>query len=513
MSEQQPRTGAASEGADAPRILVVDDEPMIREVLADLLTSEGYVVRTAENGAVALQELMENPYNLVLTDLKMPVMGGEELLARMAENRIKKLVIVLTAFATVETAIQTMKNGAYDYVMKPFKIDEITLIVRRALEKERLERENIQLKEAQRLYRISEAMGSTLSLDRLLGIIIQTAKQESEGDVVSLVLRDQEDGKWYSKIRDTDVPDVTPEEIDELLDLDAIGEAHAVGTAVLFPPKGPGPYVRGSLNAGRKLHSFVSVPLAFRGKVTGMVNVLSFNPRRIFLERDRRTLYILASRAANAVENARLHEELKAVFLQTIEGFAYAIDAKDPYTHGHSRRVTRYCEQIACGMDLEQGEVEKIRNAAILHDIGKRGLRLEALNKPLPLSEEERRLFETHPQKGCKILAPIQFFEELMPIIYHHHEHFDGAGYPEGKAFDEIPLGARILAVADAYDAMTSDRPYRKAMSVEEAVRELRAHAGRQFDPEVVKVFVSVLYGPPARAQEQGFLNPAPPAS
>jgi putative nucleotidyltransferase with HDIG domain len=395
-----------------------------------------------------------------------------------------------------------MKKGAYDYVMKPFKIDEITLIVRRALEKERLERENIQLKEAQRLYQISEAMGSTLSLDKLLRIIIQSAKKESEADVVHLVLRDHEKGEWYSKICDTDVPDVTPQEIDGLLDLETMGKAHASGTAILFPPAGPQPYVRGSLNAGRKLHSFVSVPLGIRGQVTGMLNVLSFNQRRVFLEGDRRTLYILASRAANAVDNARLHQELKAVFLQTIEGFAYALDAKDPYTHGHSRRVTRYSELIAHGMGLDESEVEKLRNAAILHDIGKIGLRLEALNKPHPLSEEERRMFETHPQKGCKILAPIQFFEELTPIIYHHHEHYDGTGYPERKEGEQIPLGARILAVADAYDAMTSDRPYRKAMSLEEAVEELRTHAGKQFDPQVVRVFVSILHDRSAAEQE-----------
>lgn len=502
MDKQNTKRTAASEAADIPRILVVDDEPVIREVLSDLLSSQGYLVRTAENGAVALQELMRNPYNLVLTDLKMPVMGGEELLAKLAEKNIKKIVIVLTAFATVETAIQTMKNGAYDYIMKPFKIDEITLIVQRALEKERLERENIQLKEAQRLYQISEAMSSTLSLDRLLGIIVQSARKESEGDVVNLVLRDHDDDHWYSKICDTDVPDVSASEVEELLDLEAIGKAHATGQAILFPPGGPEPYVRGSLNAGRKLHSFVSVPLAIRGKVTGMLNVLSFSHQRTFLEGDRRTLYILASRAANAVDNARLHEELKSVFLQTIEGFAYAIDAKDPYTHGHSRRVTQYCELIAGRMDLEEGEIERIRNAAILHDIGKIGLRLESLNKPHPLSTEERLIFQTHPQKGCKILAPIHFFEELMPIIYHHHEHYDGSGYPEGKATDQIPLGARILAVADAYDAMTSDRPYRKAMSLEEAVRELRVHAGRQFDPEIVAAFVSILSNRPSPKQQ-----------
>jgi putative nucleotidyltransferase with HDIG domain len=473
----------------------VDDEPVIREVLTDLLVSEGYEVHTAENGAVALRELMHGSYNLVLTDLKMPVMGGEELLARMAENNIRKLVIVLTAFATVETAIKTMKNGAYDYVMKPFKIDEILLIVRRALEKDRLERENIQLKEAQRLYEISEAMSSTLSLDKLLGIILQTAKQESEADVVSLVLKGRKDGEWYSKLCETHIPDVTSQEIDGLLDLKALGEAHDSGRAVLFPPGGPEPYVCGHANSGRTLRSLVSVPLGIRGQVTGMLNVLSFDKRRIFLEGDRRTLYVLASRAANAVDNARLHEELKAVFLQTIEGFAYAIDAKDPYTHGHSRRVTRYCELIARKMGLAEDEVEKIRHAAVLHDIGKIGLRLDSLNKPHPLSAEERRIFETHPQKGCKILAPIHFFEELMPIIYHHHEHYDGTGYPEGKAGEQIPLGARILAAADAYDAMTSDRPYRKAMALEEAVEELYVNAGKQFDPAVVGVLIEILCG------------------
>ena len=377
------------------------------------------------------------------------------------------------------------------------------LIVKRALEKERLERENVQLKEAQRLFEISEAMSSTLSLDKLLGIIIQTAKTESEADVVSLVLRSQEDDHWYTKICDTDIPGLRSQEIDEFLDLEAMGEAHESGSSILSPPVAPEPYVCGSLNAGRKLHSLVSVPLAIRGQVTGMLNVLSFDQRRVFLEGDRRTLYILASRAANAVENARLHEELKAVFLQTIEGFAYAIDAKDPYTHGHSRRVTRYCELNARSMELDETEVERIRNAAVLHDIGKIGLRLESLNKPHPLSPEERRVFQTHPQKGCKILAPIHFFEELMPIIYHHHEHYDGTGYPEGKAADQIPLGARILAAADAYDAMTSDRPYRKAMSLGEAIQELRLHSGTQFDPEVVGVFISLLNGPSAQRHEQ----------
>ena len=201
----------------------------------------------------------------------------------------------------------------------------------------------------------------------------------------------------------------------------------------------------------------------------------------------------MASRAANAIENARLHEELKTMFQQTIEGFAFAIDAKDSYTLGHSRRVTQYCEGIAWTMGLEEKEVERIRNAAVLHDIGKIGLRLEALNKSGPLTPEERKIIENHPKMGCKILAPILCFDGLIPIIYHHHEHFNGKGYPDGRAGEQIPLGSRILAVSDAYDAMTSDRPYRKAMTPKEAIKELYAYSGTQFDPQVINAFVESL--------------------
>jgi len=478
---------------ERPSILVVDDEPIIREVLSDYLASQGYSVQTAENGAQALQEIMKKRYHLMMTDLKMPVMGGAELLDELVRRKIQITVIVMTAYATVETAIQTMKNGAYDYIMKPFKIDEITLMVERALEKDRLHRENIQLREAQRLFQISEAMSSTLSLDKVLQIIVQSAKRETDASVASLVLWDPQERRWYSEICDTDILSITPGELDEFLDLERLHRAHMEGKPVLHPPMGLQSLVGRPFREKQTLVSLISVPLAIRGKVTGMLNVFSFQEGNVFLEGQRKSLYVLGSRAANALENARLHEELKAMFLQTIEGFAFAIDAKDPYTHGHSRRVTRYCEWIAEAMELDEREVGKIRHAATLHDIGKIGLRLEALNKPAPLTPEEKEAFRSHPTKGCKILAPIRFFEDLIPIIYHHHEHWDGGGYPEGRAGSHIPLGARIIAVADAYDAMTSDRSYRKAMQRGDAARELQENADRQFDPQVVDVFLRVL--------------------
>jgi len=378
--------------------------------------------------------------------------------------------------------------------MKPFKIDEITLMVERALEKDRLQRENIQLKEAQRLYQISEAMSSTLSLDKVLRIIVQSARREVEASAASLVLWDPAEDRWRSEVCDTDMPGIIPGgELDDTLDLDWLQQAHTAGSPILHPPMAPGWFVKKPFRDRRKLHAFVSVPLAIRDRVTGMLNVFSFTEGNVFQEGQRKSLYILASRAANALENARLHEELKEMFLQTIEGFAHAIDAKDPYTHGHSRRVTLYCEWIGRAMGLEEKDVGKVRHAATLHDIGKIGLRLDALNKPAALTAEEQDAFRSHPAKGCKILGPIRFFEDLIPMIYHHHEHWDGSGYPEGHAGAAIPLGARILAVADAYDAMTSDRSYRKALNRDDAVRELEENAGKQFDPQVVDVFLRVL--------------------
>lgn len=474
-------------------ILVVDDEAIIREVLTDLLSSQGYQVDTAENGWAALQKIFEKSYNLVITDLKMPVMGGAELLAALNERQLKVMVIIMTAYATVETAIQTMKNGAYDYIMKPFKIDELLLVVERALQKERLERENIQLKEVQRLYQLSEAMASTLSLSRVLESVLETAKQEVEADAVSLVLWNERDRRWHSETVDSEMQGLRDDDLEGLLDYGALQDLHASGRPVLFSGRDMEPYVRRAVNSGKRLYSLVSVPLVFRGRALGMLNLFSFTPGRVFQEGQRKSLVILAGRAASAVENARLHTELKELFLQTIEGFAFAIDAKDPYTHGHSRRVTEYCGWIAERMGLGESEIEDIRHAAILHDIGKIGLRIESLNKPGKLTPEEMENFRTHPEKGRRILAPIRFLSELVPAIYHHHERYDGKGYPDGIAGERIPLGARILAVADSYDAMTSDRPYRAAMTVHQAVQELLAHAGTQFDPAIVRVFVEVL--------------------
>lgn len=190
-----------------------------------------------------------------------------------------------------------------------------------------------------------------------------------------------------------------------------------------------------------------------------------------------------------AVVNANINE----LYTSTIQALATAIEAKDPYTKGHSERVTKYAVAIAREMGLSSEEVRQILYAAILHDIGKIGVSGDILRKPGALSEEERDFVKKHPEIGAGIISSIRVLKEIVPIVLYHHERFDGKGYPGGKKGEEIPLGARIIAVADAFDAMTSDRPYRPRMTVEQAREEIVRNAGTQFDPQVVEAFLRVL--------------------
>ncbi|MBC7230731.1 MAG: GAF domain-containing protein [Actinobacteria bacterium] len=236
------------------------------------------------------------------------------------------------------------------------------------------------------------------------------------------------------------------------------------------------------------LCSLLSVPLNLKDRVIGVLNIYTDEPHA-FTPHEINLFTSLASQAAIAIENARLFESLEEIYIEVITAMASAIDARDAYTHGHSQRVTEYAVAIAEEMGLSPAEVDIIRNASILHDVGKIGIKEEILKKPGRLSEEERREMEYHPFIGTKILHSVRLLEPVMPLVYHHHERYDGTGYPDGLRGEEIPLGARIISVADAFESMTSDRPYRKAMPVEEAMAELRYNAGRQFDPRVVEVF------------------------
>jgi HD-GYP domain-containing protein (c-di-GMP phosphodiesterase class II) len=201
----------------------------------------------------------------------------------------------------------------------------------------------------------------------------------------------------------------------------------------------------------------------------------------------------VAHQAKLAIANAGSFQSLEETFISTVEALANALEANDEYTSSHARWITDLAVKVGRGLGLDSKALKRLELGALFHDIGKIGIPADILAKPGPLTTEEREVIETHPELGEKIIAPIHRLQEVRPIVRHCHERYDGAGYPDRKAGDEIPLESRIILVCDAFHAMTTDRPYRKRLPADEAFRRLEEGAGTQFDPEVVEVCVRVL--------------------
>ena len=323
------------------RILVVDDEAMVRRLLCQRLSREGYQCEEADGAEQALDGLKGSSIDLVILDIKMPGKSGIELLPEIKAAYPDTAVMMATALTDVNIAIQCMKQGAYDYISKPFNLGEVVLSVDGVLERRRLE---LEIREYQ-----------------------QYLEQKVEEQT----------------------------------------------------------------------------------------------------------------------------KEIRKVFLGAIKALAFALEAKDKYTAGHSRRVTEIAEAISEELGLSPDAIEDLRWAGLLHDVGKIAIDQLIQNKPGELTPEEYEHIMTHPQVGAGIVKPV-VNGKVVEMIEHHHDRYDGSGMNQVVVGEDIPLGARILAVADAFDAMTSDRSYRAAMSIGEALSEIKRCTGTQFDPVVVAAFLKI---------------------
>lgn len=320
-------------------ILIVDDEATIRRLLSEKLSREGYSCRQAESAAAAANALASQPVDGVILDIRMPGKSGIDFLPEIKSKYPDTVVIMATAVTDVGIAIQCMRQGADDYISKPFNLDELSLTLQRALEKRRLQ--------------------------------------------------------------------------------------------------------------------------------------LEIRKYQQFLE--------------NKVDEQTA--DIRRLFLGAIESLVAALEAKDRYTAGHSRRVAEYAVNIGKALGLSEADLEDLRWGGLLHDVGKIAVDQLIQNKPGRLTKEEYEHIMIHAHVGAGIVKPV-VNERVVEMIEHHHDHYDGKGLHQRTAGDEIPLAARILAVADAYDAMTSERPYRGAMSAREAMVEIRDNIGTQFDPAVAIAFL-----------------------
>lgn len=506
----------AAESSEAARILVVDDERVIREILAEFLTLEGFSVHTVEDGEKALTELRLRPYDLLITDLKMPRLSGLQLLERVEAERLGVLTVLMTGFGTVETAIEAMKKGAYDYLLKPFKVEEVIHVVERALYRQRLQAENIRLREALTIYKVSEAIALSHDIDRILDVVLRAAIDEVKADVATLHLRDPRSGQYEERVKLV-ASDSNPHGSLPSPAFGVLSEQFTSGVPILAHGGKASRFFTENA-APADLASFVAVPLQVRGNMVGVLNVFSFTQSKKFDEGHRKMLAVLASRAASAIENARLYSELvtsnedlrkanlslEEMFQQTVAGFAQALEESDLYTRGHSERVAVYSEVLARGLTLPEAEVRRIVQAGVMHDVGKIGVRYDMLNKPGKLTPEEIQVFRQHPEKGKRILEPVPCLHGLIDGCWCHHEWYDGGGYPRGLIGQNIPLVGRVVSIADAYDAMTSDRAYRRALSHEVAIGEIERCAGTQFDPELADAFVKLIEAWRTQMRERG---------
>ncbi len=236
--------------------------------------------------------------------------------------------------------------------------------------------------------------------------------------------------------------------------------------------------------------NMICVPVKMKGEVIGVLQAINKLGDGSFTSEDKKLFGLLSNQVAVALESARLYEEIRDTFYATSSALAEAIETRDPYTGGHTKRVLEYCLAIAKELKLSGAEVEVLRLSAVLHDVGKIGIEDSILKKNAPLNHEEQMIMKSHPEMGVEILKHVPHLKDIIPGMLHHHERIDGMGYPHRMAGDSIPLSAKIISVADTYDAMTTTRPYRTGLPPEKALKELAKHSGRQFDPKVVDAFL-----------------------
>jgi HD-GYP domain-containing protein (c-di-GMP phosphodiesterase class II) len=331
---------------------------------------------------------------------------------------------------------------------------------------------------------------STLDLEEVLDLIMSQAKEVLYAEASSIFLIDENKKELYF-ISATGTGGRKAKRVRVPWGKGIVGWVAETGETLLVPNvlKDKRFYKRVDEETDFVTKSILAVPLVVKGRVVGVAEVLNKRGDESFAQEDVELFEAFARHAAVAVDNARLYAELEELFRSSIRAVVFAVEAKDRYTRGHTERVTKYSVMTARELGLSRAEMKRVEIASLLHDVGKIGIPDTILGKPGKLTDEEFEIVKAHPIRGTEIMAPIGAMKEIIPGIRHHHERFDGLGYPDKLRGKEIPILGRIIAVSDVFDALTTDRPYRGAVSVDETLEYLQSNAGYQFDPEVVEAF------------------------
>ncbi len=350
------------------------------------------------------------------------------------------------------------------------------------------------LKELLNLIEISKLLNSTIHLDHLLDKLFTEVKTTMNTEGCSLMLTDKETGALKFKTVKGKKGDI----IKEFTIPSGRGIAGWIvknkKTIIVNDVKHDKRFYKNTdIMSGFKTKNLIGAPLIANNELIGVIEAVNRLNDRKFTEADKDIFLALANQAAIAIQNARYYNELQELFLNTVKSLSAAIDAKDKYTIGHSERVTKYSILLAKELQLDSEWSKRVELAGLLHDIGKIGVIEKILQKPDGLSPEEFEIIKQHPVIGEGIIRPIPQLKEILSGIRNHHERWDGKGYPDQLSGENIPLLGRIISLSDTYDAMTSDRPYRKGLNLDIAINEIQKGSGTQFDPEITKVFIEVI--------------------
>jgi response regulator RpfG family c-di-GMP phosphodiesterase len=485
---------------------VVDDELTIRKVIQKRLEREGYEVTSADNAKDALQLFQENSFDTVISDIRMEEMDGLELLKKLQSQRRDIPVIMVTGAPSLDTAQESIKEGAYDYITKPIEREILINTVKRALEKKRL---NDQIKEYQRnlelkvreqtktifaIYKFANQLNSMDSLEDVVNSVVNFVADFLFSKRVSVMLLDEK-GEYLTIKGASGLEE-------EIVKKTRIKRGEAIAGKVLETGKavivGDISSMKAESDRYSEYKSFISFPLIQVALKTtdlslGILNVTNRFGDQPYTKEDLENLDFIADTASVAINNQLKSIEIEKSYFRTMKALAAAVEEKDRYTRGHSDRVKTYAVELARRLGLPSETISTIEYACVLHDIGKIGIPDAIIQKDRDLTDEEYKQIKEHPAKGENIIRVIPFLEPARPIIRHHHERFDGTGYPDGMKEKEIELGARIIAIADTYDAMTTERPYRGPFPKDHVISVLKEQKGKQFDPELVDIFVRYL--------------------
>jgi len=480
------------------RVLVVDDDPAFAQVMADLLMEKGFHVVATDDPDRALKTV-DDGCDVAVLDLKMPRVGGLELASLIKEKDPDVQIVILTGYGNMETAIESIQRGIFDYIGKA-EIDmrRLERAVREAAERTRLTRTNRELvlrmtesnNRLQALQEVSTALSGEAHQDRVLESLARAARELSGSATARALVF----GPSHSE--DLVIEAAAGDGAETLVGVrlppgEGIANvAAATGRTQMGPDitRHPG-YSRRCDEMPTLLPGFIVAPLR-QGNVRGAV-VVAGRARGTFTREDEALLGALARQGGVAIENAVSQERANNFFTHASDMLVNVLEQVDVFYPGHSRGVAALADMVTRRLGLPAEERRSIHFGALLHDIGKLMLPTELLRSANRGNPAEMKALHEHATLGLEILKPITEWTDLLPVVHSHHERWDGSGYPLGHAGDQIPLGARVVAVADAFDAMTRATPHGARRTPEEALAELEACAGTQFDPRIVRLFVA----------------------